>query len=152
MGFFDFIKTKTGNNKIDHTMVLKVIEWAEKNNVSEKIIPRDISKLSELKEVDFSFNLPDWIRLPNEICFLNNLEIINLFHNSYCTLPEDIGSLSNLKELNLGVTNISSFPDSIVNLKKLKKLNLYGLNDLELTEAQWNWISELNKNGCFINE
>jgi len=152
MGFFDFLKGKTETKKINPEKVLKVIEWAKKNNISEKKIPRNVNLLIELKELNLSFSLPDWIRLPDEICFLTNLEVIKLSHNSYSTLPENIGNLSNLIELNLGVTNISSFPSSIVNLKKLKKLNLYGLHELELTEPQWEWITELNKKGCFINE
>ena len=39
--------------------------------------------------------------LPNEICQLPNLKVLNAGYNQLTELPEEIGDLSNLQELHL---------------------------------------------------
>ncbi len=48
----------------------EIIEWADRYDISEKILPRDIEKLKELKKLDFKnhfFNKGKIEELPNPL-------------------------------------------------------------------------------------
>lgn len=63
-------------------------------------------------------------RLPESICKLKTLRILDLIFNKLTSLPESLGELKSLQKLNLAGNRFSSLPNSIVNLKSLRDLNL----------------------------
>lgn len=95
-------------------------------------------------------------KLPDAICNLHNLTILNVAHNSLKTLPENIGNLKNLKFLSLnGNKHLKRLPKSICNARRLVSLEvdcerfIYPPSEImeEGTEAVMKYIC----NGNFFN-
>jgi Leucine-rich repeat (LRR) protein len=129
----------------------RLIEWADENDLSEKVFPRDKTDIVNLKglalcEKNLSVLLPEIGKLQNleklilyesnitelpvEIGYLLNLKHLALSKNNLSELPPEIGNLSNLKSLSLDHNNLSELPSEIGNLKKIRLLTLAG-NQLE---------------------
>lgn len=125
--------------------LLKIIAWADKNNIPQYKLPRDteelcnldalylndlklthlpdwIGKLSQLTTLDVSFNqlthLPDWIGK------LSQLTKLDVYSNQLTHLPDSIGKLSQLTELHVSFNQLTHLPDSIGNLTNLRELNI----------------------------
>ena len=91
-------------------------------------LPKEIGRLSSLKELDFSRN---WKLggLPEQLWGLTGLKRLNLKFTDLTTLPGEIGQLSFLGELDLsGNQNLEALPKQLFDLKNLKWLNLSGIN------------------------
>jgi Leucine-rich repeat (LRR) protein/WD40 repeat protein len=66
-------------------------------------------------------NLPS---IPESICELRSLTLLNLKENCICELPKSIGNLQSLTSLDLQSNRIATLPESIGNLQSLTLLNL----------------------------
>ncbi|KAL7582208.1 disease resistance protein RPV1 [Lactuca sativa] len=85
--------------------------------------PKDLDQLECLEEL--SISTTDMKHLPDSICMLKHLEILQLKDCwSLEKLPEDLGRLECLKMLTLSDTKIKHLPDSICMLKHLVFLEL----------------------------
>lgn len=62
--------------------------------------------------------------LPNEMCLLKNLKIINICGQSFTTLPESFGNLVNLEKLVLCDNPIKKLPISISKLQNLEEIRI----------------------------
>lgn len=134
---------KHNSNKEPWVRVLS--EWADKNNISETIIPRsesgyyyfdtlnlsghnikdlpeEIGYLSDLKylKIDGCTDL----KLPEEIGRLQNLNAMSLNGSKGVILPKQIGYLESLEYLSLSETGLTELPNSVGQLSKLKHLHL----------------------------
>jgi len=108
-------------------------------------MPDSIFKNKSVKVLDFA---PGWVMInnvsyeaqtsvnhritvvPETICQLSKLEVLNLANNDVKNLPDCFYKLKKLKELDLSYNesfNIDTFLSKVNKLKGLKKLNLFGI-------------------------
>lgn len=80
--------------------LLKIIAWADKNNIPQDRLPRDTEELCNL-----------------DALYLNGLKLTHL--------PDSIGKLSQLTELYVYNNQLTHLPDWIGNLTNLKKIKDY---------------------------
>ncbi|WP_282672968.1 leucine-rich repeat domain-containing protein [Moraxella nonliquefaciens] len=80
--------------------LLKIIAWADKNNIPQDRLPRDTEELCNL-----------------DALYLNDLKLTHL--------PDWIGKLSQLTELRVSDNQLTHLPDSIGNLTNLRRLNIH---------------------------
>ncbi|KAG8479663.1 hypothetical protein CXB51_029408 [Gossypium anomalum] len=107
-------------------------------NLCEGDIPRDISGLSSLIDLDLSGN--NFISMPASLTRLSKLEDLKLSNCNMCTLGEadihsDISGLSSLMRLDLSGNNFISMPASLTRLSRLEDLKLSNCNMCTLGEA-----------------
>jgi hypothetical protein len=110
-----------------------------------KEIPNSIGFLKELKRLVLSKN-PQLESIPDDICYLYNLEYLNLNSCNIKRLPSNIGNLYNLKKLDLANNNLSSVPKLLNQLINLRELYVSS-NDLNGYISEF-W--ELEKKGVKI--
>jgi len=98
------------------------------NNLIE--IPKDISKLYNLKYFDCSHN--NLKEIPIEICNLRNLIDINCSFNEINLIPIELSKLKKLDTIICYNTNIENIPNEIIlsriKIRKNKYFNLYKLH------------------------
>ncbi|KAB1668829.1 hypothetical protein ES319_1Z104400v1 [Gossypium barbadense] len=100
-------------------------------NLCEGDIPRDISGLSSLADVDLSGN--NFISIPASLTRLSKLEFLDLSNCNMCTLGEaDIHGLSALSYLYLAGNNFITIP---LALTQLSRLNLLGLSNCKMLKS-----------------
>ena len=66
--------------------------------------------------------------LPDSICELKNLTLLEITNSKLTKLPESIGNLKNLESLSITDSKLTKLPESIGNLTKLRYLNLRNNN------------------------
>ena len=88
-----------------------------RNNI--KIIPKEISKLINLKNLKLNHNS---ITEMSNICVLTNLKMLNLFHNKIKEIPDEIDNLKSLECLLLGNNPITKIS---FNFEKLNLTDLH---------------------------
>ena len=126
--------------------LLKIIAWADKNNIPQDRLPRDteelcnldalylddlklthlpdsIGKLSQLTTLDVSLN--ELTHLPDSIGELSQLTKLYVYCNELTHLPDSIGELSQLTTLDVSYNQLTHLPDSIGNLTNLRELNIH---------------------------
>lgn len=89
--------------------LLKIIAWADKNNIPQDRLPRDTEELCNL-----------------DALYLNDLKLTHL--------PDSIGKLSQLTELDVDRNQLTHLPDSIGELTNLKKLGFLSITDNPIIE------------------
>jgi Leucine-rich repeat (LRR) protein len=125
-----------------------IFKWADLNNIDSDILPREKSKLLELKSIRlYDCNLNT---IPDEIIKLTNLEYLELTYNNLIRIPENLYELTNLNFLSLAFNNIEKLPDKIINLNLLHNFWINGNSNLILSKEQEVWINKLKNNGCYI--
>ena len=94
------------------------------NNLSG-VVPADLGKLSELRELDLNSNLLSG-SIPAELSSLSQLQTLNLQNNTLTgAIPSELGSLSELRQLLLNENNIlGEVPSELGNLSELRQLRL----------------------------
>lgn len=102
----------------------ELINWANRNRIHPKTLPRDLNALRELTELDLSaMYLSD---LPESICLLENLQKLYLRCNEISTLPDSIGQLNKLQKLFLDDNQLTELPESMAQLYELQEIWLSG--------------------------
>ena len=76
-----------------------LIKWADENNISEDLIPRNKEKLVNLNRLYLGDK--KLTMLPESIGMLTNLIDLSLYNNQLVTLPKSIEMLTNLTGLSL---------------------------------------------------
>ncbi|TYG47749.1 hypothetical protein ES288_D11G365700v1 [Gossypium darwinii] len=100
-------------------------------NLCEGDIPRDISSLSSLTDLDLSGN--NFISIPASLTRLSKLWFLDLSNCNMCTLGEaDIHGLSSLSYLYLRGNNFITIP---LALTQLSRLNLLGLSNCKMLKS-----------------
>ena len=117
-------------------------------------IPKEVTSLSSLELLDFSYNQLTGT-IPSEIAnFAPTLERLSLFHNQLSgTIPPELGSLTSLIEVSLYVNQLTgTIPPEIGNLVNVRTVSLYdnqltgtippefGALDLYDVEMYWNQL------------
>jgi Leucine-rich repeat (LRR) protein len=141
LGYFLFVKmAKPIYNLNEWTG--RLWQWAEKNSIGRRKLPRYEDNLAKLSELDISFcGLSD---IPSELCNVMSLTRLIINGNKLTTLPKEIGNLTNLKEINLSNNRLISLPDEITNLK-LDSFFISGNPNLILTKNQEEWIKNIKE-------
>lgn len=80
-------------------------------------------------------------RLPKEIKYFKNLELLHIDYSALTFLPKEIGTLKNLKELDLSSSKLRELPESFYNLTKLENLYLCCNQLTRLSDAIENFSS-----------
>ncbi|XP_017629071.1 TMV resistance protein N-like [Gossypium arboreum] len=116
-------------------------------NLCERDIPRDISGLSSLTDLDLSGN--NFISIPASLTRLSKLDFLDFSNCNMCTFGgTDFHGLSSLRYLYLKGNNFITIP---LALTQLRMLNLLGLsNCIELTSLPelLTSIAEVRIDGC----
>ena len=92
--------------------LLKIIAWADKNNIQQDRLPRDTEELCNLDALHL--NGLGLTHLPDSIGNLSQLTELDVRYNQLTHLPDSIGNLTNLKELR--VTD-NPFAETIIRIK-----------------------------------
>ena len=125
---------------------LKIFNLNGAFDLDKNPLPKSISKLSKLEELDLGrCGLKE---LPAQIAGLRSLKKLVLEYNQLAALPEFVSGLSPLEELNLCYTGITDLPDSFVNFKNLTVL--MGNNGLKPDEQKS--LADKFKNINFVFE
>ena len=95
--------------------------WADKIELSEEDLPRDVNALIALEKLDLSGKAIIEI-LPESICNLKFLEELRLNSTSLKKLPKHIANLINLKVLSLSWTNIDALPKNVCDIVNIEEL------------------------------
>jgi len=115
--------------------------WADKFELSEEELPRDIDALLALTELNLIEK--NITKLPESIGNLKNLKILNLSGNyELKSVPDSIDNLIHLEELHLDYIPLKNLPKNLDNLINLKVLNLNG-NELKVFPESISQIKSL---------
>lgn len=104
--------------------LLKIIAWADKNNIPQDRLPRDTEELCNLDAL--YLNDLKLTHLPDSIGELSQLTTLNVSFNQLTHLPDSIGKLSQLTKLCVSYNQLTHLPDSIAKLTNLRKLTIHG--------------------------
>lgn len=86
-------------------------------------LPFELSQLSgTLAELDLSIN--EFAEMPECVCHLTNLNLLNMSVNNLLAIPSNIGNLTSLRTLDLRNNRLTSLPSDIGNLTQLIYLSL----------------------------
>ncbi len=94
-----------------------------------KLIPKEIDELKDLKEIYIHNNNP--LRVPKEIFNLEQLRSLRIDGGIIEDLPSGIKKLQDLEVLRLDNCKLKEFPKEILGLSKLKELSL-SRNEIEV--------------------
>ena len=94
------------------------IDSVSKEQFKIKKLPKSISNLQNLEELDLSRN--GLHSVPSQVYSLKKLKILKLGYNEIYKISDSISNLTNLKELSLIIDSITNLPESMKMLKGLK--------------------------------
>ena len=103
--------------------LLKIIAWADKNNIPQDRLPRDTEELCNLDAL--YLNDLKLTHLPDSIGKLSQLTGLYVRGNQLTHLPDSIGKLSQLTDLSVSRNQLTHLPDSIGKLTNLKELSIH---------------------------
>ena len=140
--------------KSDETWMNKLWEWADDNDISDEILPRDKDDLVNLTSLALGYR--KITKIPKEIGNLTNLTWLHLRDIQITEVPKEIGNLTNLTLLNLDKNQLTKLPEEIINLTNLRGIALSDdippwegyspmtqLRD-ELSQEQEEWFYNVN--------
>jgi Leucine-rich repeat (LRR) protein len=87
------------------------------NNIS--VVPEEIKLLCGLEHIDLSENK---IENMEGLCYLSNLEYLNLDCNKIESIPKTVCMLTKLRTLRLNENNIPDIPSEIYDLRMLREI------------------------------
>lgn len=121
-GFVSLRTLDLSKNKI--TNISKLPSGLKNLNIQENIVT-SLPVITSLISLDISNNLVFFRGIPENICQMTNLEVLDLSRMFFPTIPEAFGNLINLKILNLSSNNqLKKIPDCVGKLISLEKLNI----------------------------
>lgn len=94
--------------------LLKIIAWADKNNIPQYNLPRDTEELCNLDAL-YLYGL-GLTHLPDSIAKLSQLTELDVSGNELTHLPDWIGKLTNLKKLRITDNPIIELPEYLYQL------------------------------------
>lgn len=94
--------------------LLKIIAWADKNNIPQDRLPRDTEELCNLGSL--YLNDLNLTHLPDSIGNLSQLTGLQVSGNQLTHLPDWIGKLTNLRELRITDNPIIELPEYLYQL------------------------------------
>jgi len=112
--------------KLFEEIQVKVIKMDCITQPCLETLPKEIEKLENLEEIHLGKTTLKF--LPDNICRLKKLRILNIYGSSLRTLPNCVGELENLEKVVLWSYKMTSLPSSISKLKRLRKLDLRDSN------------------------
>jgi Leucine-rich repeat (LRR) protein len=83
-------------------------------------IPVEIGNLQKLEELILSYNKIKTI--PEALCYLQNLKVLEVNHNDIQDIPVEIGNLQKLQELSVMFNKIKVISVELGNLPNIKRL------------------------------
>ena len=108
MDMADKILAKQSTDLVDESWMERLWQWADDNDISDGVLPRDRERLVNLTELNLYNN--QLTELPKEITNLVNLTELGLSGNLLTELPKEIGNLVNLTWLYLGDNELTELP------------------------------------------
>jgi len=131
------------------TWIQKILDWGNKHITKDSaIFPTTENEVLKSRKISLRWNR--LVNIPEELCSLKQLKILELNNNNLTDLPIEIAMLENLEELNLNINNLTKLPEGIVQLEKLKVLNIKNNKYLELSNRQISWLKNLVANGSTV--
>lgn len=124
-----YIRCVRGGNLYE--WVDKIFIWADNNNISNEIIPRNKNDLLNLTNLDLS-NL-ELTELPSEFSMLKYLRSLNLNNNDLKFLPTDL-----IKNIDINTNDRNSFDNGII-------LKIKGNENLTFTDEESRIIEKFKK-------
>ncbi len=122
------------------------ITWLYGNSLHE--LPESIGQLTSLRHLELQNNCLS--ELPESFGRLTNLRELYLHGNQLKFLPESFGQLQKLQKLSLKDNKLQHLPREITSLTHLTYLDLRNNPNLNLSQRQERWITELQKKGCTL--
>jgi len=129
--------------------------WLE--NFGDRVFPKEIAKLTQLKEL-YIRHFEMMSQISPEIGELTKLEVLEISHNYILkNLPIQVYFLPKLEELEMHHSGITHIPKEVENLSSLKYLGLYGcvISELpldELVKLKENELDEINLMDTLIED
>ena len=117
MDMADKILAKQSTDLVDEGWMERLWKWADDNDISDGVLPRDRERLVNLTELNLYNN--QLTELPKEITNLVNLTELGLSGNLLTELPKEITNLVNLTVLGLSNNQLTKLPKEIDNLVNL---------------------------------
>eukprot|EP01080_Neovahlkampfia_damariscottae_P009563 gene9563-1766_t len=126
-------------------------------NSKMKNIPECITKMKNLKTLDFGGNNIENLRGYPKQLISTSLKTLNLSNNIIGYIPNDIKLVGNLQNLILNNCGLELFPSPICNLKHLKYLDLsnnrlLNIQSLEKSESLLEQLEELKMDNCNLKK
>ena len=150
MDVADKILAKQSTDLVDESWMERLWQWADDNDIDDKVLPRDREGLVNLRRLlILCFRVHE---IPKEIGNLVNLTYLKIAFGIINELPKEIGNLVNLTSLNLKnyKSNFSHFnykdlqlPKEITNLVNLKYLDLRCEQRIELPKELHEWFDNI---------
>jgi len=136
-------------NLNDNTWIKKLLDWGNKHITKDSAtFPKTENEVLESRKISLRWNR--LVNIPEELCNLKHLKVLELNNNNITDLPAEIAMLENLEELNLNINNLIKLPKEITLLKNLKILNIKNNKYLELSNKQISWLENLVTNGTLV--
>jgi len=133
----EFINTSLNNNSIIANF--KNLEYFEYSYGTHNFDINYLGDLPNIKEIHLAGM--ELTSLPENIVNFKDLEVLNLYENSFELLPKSIGNLEKLRVLNIGSNiGLTSIPEEIGNLKNLEELDISGNEISHLPESLGNLV------------
>ncbi len=146
---FDITNKILLENLNDIDWIHKLLGWGNKYITNDSsIFPKTENEVLESRKINLRWNR--LVNIPEELCSLKQLKILELNNNNLTDLPIEIAQLEYLEELNLNINNLRKLPEEIIKLNNLKVLNIKNNKYLELSNKQVIWLESLVANGCTV--
>lgn len=128
----DLIEMEMCLAKVNTFIAMAFLNQVEDNEVEFKYLTRlpslffklHMNKMNILKSITIDGRHNFIQKLPPEIGFLIQLEILNLTHCSLTALPKEIGKLKSLHNFNVDYNEIQAIPVEMAELNELEELHL----------------------------
>jgi len=139
---------KQSTDLVDESWMERLWQWADDNDIDDKVLPRDREGLVNLRRLlILCFRVHE---IPKEIGNLVNLTYLKIAFGIINELPKEIGNLVNLRHLAINNLLVAELPKEIGNLVNLTSLNLknyksnfshFNYKDLQLPKEITNLVN-----------
>lgn len=113
------------------------------------VLPESLCNLTQLILLNLCHN--ELTVFPDSLCNLLHLQSLDLSYNQLTTLPKLLGNLIDLRSLNLAFNQLTTLPISLGNLSQLDWLNLYN-NQLTVLPESLSHLTQLRELSIISNQ